>query len=55
MPVPIVGRAAALDEVRQCGAQGEAVAAGLPVIITGRGGTGKSRRGGARTPVAAGS
>jgi DNA-binding NarL/FixJ family response regulator len=42
MPVPMVGRSAALDELRRAWAQVEAGGAGRAAVITGGAGTGKS-------------
>src|SRR3954449_1982239 len=42
MPVPMVGRAAALDELRRAWTQVERGGRGLPAVITGAPGTGKS-------------
>src|SRR4051794_36317615 len=42
MPVPMVGRAPALDELRRAWTQVERGGRGLPAVITGASGTGKS-------------
>jgi two-component system nitrate/nitrite response regulator NarL len=42
MPVPMVGRAAALDELRRAWTQVERGGRGLPAVLTGAAGTGKS-------------
>src|SRR3954468_13994519 len=42
MPVPMVGRAAALDELRRAWKQVERGGRGVPTVITGASGTGKS-------------